>query len=426
MVRRRRFEARNGDDVELRRVVITGIGAVTPVGNDAESFWAGLLAGRSGIGPITHFDASKHPVRVAGEVKSFDPNEVMEHKAARRSGRFAQLALKAAKEALISAKLELDAQTATEMGVVLGSTGGVFEMGKQETIIEQRGPNRVDPLLIPRLGPHMSAGRVARELGLRGPNSSVNSACASATDALGHAFNMIRSGSADILLGGGSEAIITPVAVATMGLMGALSKGYNDTPQRASRPFDLNRDGFVLGEGAGLLVLESLEHARSRGAKILAEYAGHGWSFDAADDAAPDAEGQSLSMKRALKSAGVAPDDVSWLNAHGTGTPYNDKTETQAIKLAFGEAAYRVPVSSIKSMTGHSAAAAGGLEAVASVLAIRDNVIPPTINLDTPDPECDLDYVPHTAREAKVDVVLSNSFGMGGQNATLILRRWRD
>ncbi len=412
--------------MELRRVVITGIGAVTPVGNDAESFWQGLLAGRSGIGPITHFDASKHPVRVAGEVKGFDPNEVMEHRAVRRSGRFAQLALKAAKEALISAKLELDAQTATEMGVVLGSTGGVFEMGRQETIIDQRGPNRVDPLLIPRLGPHMSAGRVARELGLRGPNSSVNSACASATDALGHAFNMIRSGSADILLGGGSEAIITPVAVATMGLMGALSKGYNDTPQEASRPFDLNRDGFVLGEGAGLLVLESLEHAQSRGAKILAEYAGQGWSFDAADDAAPDAEGQSLSMMRALKSADVAPDDVSWLNAHGTGTPYNDKTETQAIKLAFGDAAYRVPVSSIKSMTGHSAAAAGGLEAVASVLAIRDNVIPPTINLDTPDPECDLDYVPHKPREAKVDVVLSNSFGMGGQNATLILRRFTD
>ncbi|MBI5283498.1 MAG: beta-ketoacyl-ACP synthase II [Chloroflexi bacterium] len=412
--------------MELRRVVITGIGAITPIGNDAETFWQSLLAGKSGIGPITHFDASRHPVRVAGEIKGFDPSEVMEHRAARRSGRFAQIALKAAKEALVSAKLELDAATATEMGVILGSTGGVFEMGRQETIIDERGPNRVDPLIIPRWGPHMSAGRVARELGLRGPNSSINSACASATDALGHTFNMIRTGAADIMLGGGSEAIITPVAVATMGLMGALSKGYNDTPQKASRPFDLHRDGFVLGEGAGIVVMESLEHAQSRGATILAEYIGQGWSFDAADDAAPDTEGQSLSMIRALESAGIAPGEVSWLNAHGTGTPYNDKTETAAIKLAFGDAAYRIPVSSIKSMTGHSAAAAGALECVASVLAMRDNKIPPTINLDTPDPECDLDYVPHTARDARVDVVLSNSFGMGGQNATLVLRRWRE
>jgi 3-oxoacyl-[acyl-carrier-protein] synthase II len=306
----------------------------------------------------------------------------------------------------------------------MASTGGVFEMGRQETIIEERGPGRVDPLIIPRWGPHMSAGRVGRQLGLRGPNTSINSACASATDALGQAFNMIRTGAAEILLAGGTEAIITPVAIATMGLMGALSKNYNDTPEKASRPFDLHRDGFVLGEGAGVLVLESLEHAQARGASIMAEYAGQGWSFDAVDDAAPDAEGQSLAMIRALKSSGIAPDEVSYLNAHGTGTPYNDKTETAAIKLAFGEAAYRLPISSTKSMTGHLAAGAGGIEAVACVLAIRDNKIPPTINLDTPDPECDLDYTPHVARDAQVDVVLSNSFGMGGQNAALILRRF--
>ena len=410
---------------EVRRVVITGIGAITPIGNDAETFWRNLLAGKSGITSITHFDASKFPVQVAGEVKGFDPLEVMEHRAARRSGRFAQLALKAAKEALCSARIELDSATATETGVIMASTGGVFEMGRQQTIIDERGPNRVDPLIIPRWGPHMAAGRVGRELGLRGPNSSVNSACASATDALGHAFMMIRAGAADILLSGGTEAIITPVAIATMGLMGALSKGYNATPEKASRPFDLNRDGFVLGEGAGVLVLESLEHAQARGATILAEYIGQGWSFDAADDAAPDVEGQSLSMIRAIKSAGIAPSEVSWLNAHGTGTPLNDKTETAATKLAFGDAASGVAMSSIKSMTGHSAAAAGGIEAVASVLAIRDNKIPPTINLDTPDPECDLDYVPNEARDAQVDIVLSNSFGMGGQNATLILRRWR-
>jgi 3-oxoacyl-[acyl-carrier-protein] synthase II len=408
----------------MRRVVVTGIGAITPVGNDVGAFWSALLAGKSGITRITHFDASRHAVQVAGEVKGFDPTSIMEHKAARRSGRFAQLGLKASKEALESAKIELTPELATEMGVVMASTGGVFEMGREETKIDERGPNRVDPLLIPRLGPHMAAGRVGRQLGLRGPNTSINSACASATDALGQAFNMIRTGAAEILLAGGTEAIITPVAVATMGLMGALSKNYNDTPEKASRPFDLHRDGFVLGEGAGVLVLESLEHAQARGATIMAEYAGQGWSFDAVDDAAPDAEGQSLAMIRALKSSGIAPEEVSYLNAHGTGTPYNDKTETAAIKLAFGEAAYRLPISSTKSMTGHLAAGAGGIEAVACVLAIRDNKIPPTINLDTPDPECDLDYTPHVARDAQVDVVLSNSFGMGGQNAALILRRF--
>jgi 3-oxoacyl-[acyl-carrier-protein] synthase II len=412
--------------VELRRVAITGFGAITPLGNDTETFWRALLAGQSGIGPITQFDASKHSVRIAGEVKGFDPTEVMDHKSARRSGRFAQFAVAASKQALLSARIELTESLAEEMGVIMASTGGVFEMGRQLTIVDERGPGRVDPLIIPRWGPHMAAGRVGRTLGLRGPSTSVISACASATDALGHAFYMIRTGSADILLAGGTEAIINAVAVATMGLMGALSKDYNDTPQKASRPFDAKRDGFVLGEGSGVLVLESEEHANARGATIYAEYIGHGWSFDALDDAAPDDVGQSLAMKRAIKSAGIAPDEISWLNAHGTSTPYNDRTETRAIKLALGDdAAYRVPVSSMKSMTGHSAAAAGGIEAVASVLAIRDGIIPPTINYEFPDPDCDLDYVPNEARKAQVDTVLSNSFGMGGQNATLILRRWR-
>ena len=412
--------------MELRRVAITGFGAITPLGNDTETFWRALLAGQSGIGPITQFDASKHSVRIAGEVKGFDPTEVMDHKSARRSGRFAQFAVAASKQALLSARIELTESLAEEMGVIMASTGGVFEMGRQLTIVDERGPGRVDPLIIPRWGPHMAAGRVGRTLGLRGPSTSVNSACASATDALGHAFNMIRTGSADILLAGGTEAIINAVAVATMGLMGALSKDYNDTPQKASRPFDAKRDGFVLGEGSGVLVLESEEHANARGATIYAEYIGHGWSFDALDDAAPDDVGQSLAMKRAIKSAGIAPGEISWLNAHGTSTPYNDRTETRAIKLALGDdAAYRVPVSSMKSMTGHSAAAAGGIEAVASVLAIRDGIIPPTINYEFPDPDCDLDYVPNEARKAQVDTVLSNSFGMGGQNATLILRRWR-
>ena len=408
------------------RVVITGIGAITPIGNDAETFWQALLAGTNGIGPITLFDAARHSVRIAGEVKDFDPTSFMEYKMARRSHRFSQFGVKAAREALLSAKIELNDALAREMGCMMGTSGGVFAQGNQEQIAETRGPGRVDPLIIPKLGQHMAAGRVGRELGLRGPNTAISSACASGTDAIGHAWLMIRNGNADIMLAGGCEAMVHPVVVATMALMGALSKGYNDTPEKASRPFDLHRDGFVLGEGAGVLVLESQEHAESRGATILAEYIGHGWSFDAVDDAAPDAEGQSLSMARALKSARIAPDEVSWINAHGTATPYNDRTETRAIKMAFGEgAAYRVPASSIKSMVGHAAGAAGALEAVASVQAIRDNKIPPTINLDTPDPECDLDYVPHKARDAKVDTVLSNSYGMGGQNSTLILRRWQ-
>jgi 3-oxoacyl-[acyl-carrier-protein] synthase II len=412
--------------LERRRVVITGIGAVTPIGNDAETFWTALKAGTNGIGPITLFDASKHSVRIAGEVKGLEPTEVMEYKTARRSHRFSHLAVKSAREALVSAKIELNDDLAREMGCIMGTSGGVFSMGNQDQIAETRGPGRVDPLIIPKLGQHMAAGRIGRELGLRGPNSAVSSACASGTDAMGHAWSMIRNGDAEILLAGGTEAMIHPIPVATMALMGALSKGYNDTPEKASRPFDLHRDGFVLGEGAAVLVLESLEHAESRGAKPLAEYIGHGWSFDSTDDAAPDAEGQSLSMARALKSAQIAPGEVSWINAHGTGTPYNDRTETLAIKMAFGEeAAYKIPVSSIKSMTGHSAGAAGALEAAATVLAIRDNVIPPTINLDTPDPSCDLDYVPHTARDAQVDTVLSNSYGMGGQNSTLVFRRFR-
>ncbi len=411
--------------MERTRVVITGIGAITAIGNDAETFWQALVAGTNGIGPITLFDASKHSVRIAGEVKNFEPTDVMDYKTARRSHRLSHLAVKAARESLNSAKIELNDELAREIGCIMGTSGGVFDMGNQELVIETRGPNRVDPLIIPKLGPHMASGRIGRELGLRGPNSSIGSACASGTDALGHAWAMLRNGDAEIMLAGGTDAMIHPVTVGTMALMGALGKDYNDTPEKASRPFDLHRDGFVLGEGAAVLVLETLEHAQSRGATIMAEYIGHGWSFDALDDAAPDAEGQSLSMARALKSAQIAPDEVSWINAHGTGTPYNDRTETKAIKMAFGEAAaYKIPASSIKSMIGHSTAAAGAIEAVASVLAIRDNKIPPTINLDTPDPQCDLDYVPHVARDAKVDTVLSNSYGMGGQNSTLVFRRF--
>ncbi len=411
---------------EPRRVVITGLGVVSPVGLDVETTWQNLLSGRSGLGPITLFDTSNHIVRIAGEVKDFDPKEYMDYKMARRSGRFAQLAVAASKQALCSAGLEIEGETRDELGVIVASSGGAFEMGKQEQVIEERGAGKVDPLLIPRRGGHMAAARVGRVLGVRGPNTTISSACASGTDALGHAYNLIRSGATDVLLAGAAEAIVTPVGVAAMAVLGALTKDWNDEPQRASRPFDAKRSGFVLGEGAGMLMLESEEHAKRRGAPIMAEFAGAGWSFDATDDTAPDAEGQALAMKRALKAAGLEPGEVSYINAHGTSTPLNDKAETAAIKRALGEeVARRVPISSIKSMVGHSGAGAGGVEAVASVLTIRDNMLPPTINYEHPDRDCDLDYVPNEARSHEVDVVLSNSFGLGGQNAALVLRRYR-
>ncbi len=409
-----------------RRVVVTGLGLVTPVGNDVETAWQNLLSGRNGITRITLFDTAKQVVKIAGEVKDFDPQQYMDFKMARRSGRFAQLAVAASKQALCMAKLEVDEANRDEIGVIVASSGGPFEMGKQQQVIEERGAGKVDPLLIPRLGGYMAAARVGRVLGVRGPNSTINSACASGTDALGQALNMIQSGATDVLLAGAAEAIVTPVGVAAMAVLGALTKDWNDDPEHASRPFDAKRSGFVLGEGAGMLVLETEEHALERGAPILCEFAGAGWSFDAADDTAPDAEGQSLAMLRALKSAGVKPEEVSYINAHGTSTPLNDKAETAAIKLALGEdVARRVPISSIKSMIGHSGAGAGGVEGVVAALTIRDNVLPPTINYEFPDPDCDLDYVPNEARKHEVDVVLSNSFGLGGQNATLVLRRYR-
>ena len=410
---------------EPTRVVVTGLGVISPVGLDVDTFWRSLLAGRSGIGPITNFDTTNHIVRIAAEVRDFDPKQYMDYKTARRSGRYAQIAVAASQQALCAAGLEVTEETRDQIGVIVASSGGAFEMGKQEEVIEQRGAGRVDPLLIPRLGGHMAGARVGRVLGVRGPNTTINSACASGADAIGHALNMIRSGSAELLLAGAAEAIVSPVGVASMAVLGALTKDWSDEPERASRPFDAKRSGFVLAEGAGMLALESEERALARNATILAELAGTGWSFDATDDTAPDASGQALAMTRALQAAGIAPEEVSYINAHGTSTPLNDKAETAAIKLALGEeVAHRVPISSIKSMIGHSGAGAGGVEAVASVLTIRDNVLPPTINYEFPDPDCDLDYVPNEARPHEVDVVLSNSFGLGGQNASLVLRRY--
>ena len=410
-----------------RRVVVTGIGVLTPVGLDVESTWKNLLAGTSGIDLIQRFDTTQQQVKIAGEIKDFEPKQYMDHKMARRSGRFAQLAVAASKQALCSAALEIDDSNRDEIGVIVASACGVFEMGNQEQVIEARGAHRVNPLLIPKYGAYMAAARVGRVLGVRGPNSTINSACASGTDALGQALNMIQTGAADVLLAGAAEAVVTPVGIATMGVLGALTKEGNDDPQRASRPFDATRTGFVLAEGAGMLVLETEERAQERGVPILAEFAGAGWSFDAADDTAPDSAGQALAMQRALRSAGLQPEDVSYINAHGTSTQLNDKAETAAIKIALGEqVARRVPISSIKSMIGHSGSGAGGVEAVAAILTIRDNMLPPTINYEHPDPECDLDYVPNEARAPEVDVVLSNSFGLGGQNGSLVMRRYHE
>ncbi len=408
----------------IRRVVVTGLGAVTPIGNDVPAFWEGLRTGRNGIGRVTLCDPDPLPVQIAGEVKDWDPELYLERKTARRTGRFAQFAYGASKQALTDSGLTLEGSVRDDIGVVMATSGGAFEMGEPWVEMQTKGAHRADPFLITRLGQHMGAARVGRELGLRGPNTTINTACASGTDALGHALNLIRLGQARALLAGGAEAIVTPLALASMGRMGALSHNNAD-PEHASRPFDLNRDGFVLGEGAGVLFLESEESARARGARIYCELAGVGWSFDATDDTAPDAEGQSLAMRRALTDAGLEAEDVDYINCHGTSTPYNDRTETAAIKLALGEAHARsIPVSSTKSMTGHLAAGAGGIEAVAAILTMHHGCIPPTINYVTPDPACDLDIVPNTARTASLDIVMSNSFGLGGQNAAAVFRRY--
>ena len=409
---------------EIHRVVVTGLGAVTPIGNTTAEYWEGLRTGRNGIGRVTQFDPTELIVQIAGEVKGWDPDVYLDRKISRRTGRFAQFAHAAGVQALADSGLEVTDETRDDIGVVMATSGDTFNMGPEWEVFLERGSRAVDPFIITRMGQHMGAARLARQIGVRGPNTTINTACASGTDALGHALNLIRLGHARALLAGGAEAMVTPLALSSMGRMGALSKN-NDDPTHASRPFDANRDGFILGEGAGVLMLESEESALARGARIYCELAGVGWSFDATDDTAPDPQGQSMAMLRAMKDAGVGVSEVDYINAHGTSTQYNDRTETQAIKLAFGEAAKRVRISSTKSMTGHLAAGAGGIEAVASVLALHHRTIPPTINYEVPDPECDLDVTPNTAQAAEIDVVLSNSFGLGGQNASAIFRRYQ-
>jgi len=404
------------------RVVITGLGAITPLGLTVTDYWQGLINGKSGIGPITLFDASAYPCKLAAEVKNFEPTDYMHIKRADRTERCTHFAIAATRMAIESARLDMTREKPEKVGVVIASTGMICMIADQGEIIKKRGPMRIDPLFISKIAPSMVTAQVGLEFGAKGPNTSLNSACASGSDALGTALNHLRLGHADVMIAGGAEANISPVAVASTGRVGALSRETD--PHKASRPFDLNRGGFVFGEGAGILILETYEHARQRGAPILAELAGAGWSFDAYSETAPDAETQAVAMNMALQDAGVSPEGIDYINAHGTGTKLNDAAETRAIKIVFTEKAYKIPVSSNKSMIGHLACAAGAVEAVAAVMTIKEGIIPPTINYETPDPDCDLDYVPTRARQQPVNVCLSNSFGMGGQNCSLVITRF--
>ena len=411
---------------EIHRVVITGLGAVTPVGNDVPTTWEALLAGRSGVDRIRRFDPSELRTQFAAEVKDFDPTKYMSRREARRFDRFTHFALAAATEAVADAGLDMASEDPSEVGVLVGSgVGGISTLLEQFSLMQRRGSRRVSPFLIPALMMNGAAGQIAITFGLQGPNLAVASACASGAHAIGEAAAIIRRGDAQIMLAGGSEAGIVPIAIAGFNVMGAIST-RNDDPQRASRPFDADRDGFVLGEGAGMVVLESLEHAQARGARIYGELLGYGATSDAFHITAPaeDGKGAAMAMQKALEHAGIPPTAVDYINAHGTSTLLNDASETTAIKAVFGEHAYRLAVSSTKSMIGHLLGAAGAVEAIFCLLALRDQMLPPTINYETPDPACDLDYVPNVARQAKVNVVMSNSFGFGGHNAVLVFGRF--
>jgi 3-oxoacyl-[acyl-carrier-protein] synthase II len=409
----------------LRRVVVTGLGAVTPIGNDVAAYWDGLSKGSNGVGPITLFDASRHACRFAAEVKGFDPSGWLEPKEAKRWDRFCQFGVVAAKQAVAAAGLTLDESNQGRVGVSIGSgVGGLLMMETQAHVLADRGPDRVSPFCVPMMIPNMATGLAAIALGAKGPSSAVATACAAGSNAIGDAYRQIQLGLADAMVCGGAESAITPLGVAGFASAKALSF-RNDDPATASRPFDAERNGFVIGEGAGVLVLEALDHAQARGATILAEVVGYGTTCDAhhITAPAPGGSGGAEAIRLALVDARLAPEAVDYINAHGTSTQANDSNETAAIKTALGEHAYRIPVSSTKSMTGHLLGGSGGIEAVASVLAITHNLVPPTINYSNPDPACDLDVVPNEAREHNVNVVLSNSFGFGGHNVCLAFRR---
>ncbi len=408
-----------------KRVVVTGLGCVSPLGNNVPDTWSSLLAGKSGAGPITRFDATKNKTRFAAEVKGFDPVALLGARDAHKFDRYAQLAIAAAQEALAQSDLTIDESNRDRVGILIGTgIGGIATFMENMDVLRQRGPERVSPFLVPMMIADSAAGLLAIRTGARGPNMAITSACATGTNVVGEASEMIRRGTADVMFAGSSEAAIVELTIAGLNVMTALST-RNDSPETASRPFDKNRDGFLMGEGAGMVVLELLEHAQKRGAKVLCELKGYGTSDDAYHISAPDVHGAgaALSMKRALEEAYLESTDIDYINAHGTSTVLNDKSETAAIKTVFGEHAYKIPISSTKSMTGHLLGASGSLEAVICAKVLQENILPPTINYETPDPDCDLDYVPNTARPAKPKHVMSNSFGFGGHNATLIMSR---
>ncbi len=409
-----------------RRVVITGLGAVTPLGNDVPTTWSNVIAGRSGAGLITQFDASGYKTRFACEVKDFDVTLVVGKKEARRMDRFTQFAVTAARQALDDSGVSVTSDGSWRAGVFIGT--GIGGIGTLESEIRQmltKGPDRISPFLVPMMLPDTAAAQVAIQFGLRGPNMAVVTACASGNNAIGEAVDCIRRDAADVMLAGGSDAAIIPIAIGGFSNMTAISS-RNDAPERASRPFDKERDGFVIGEGAAVLVLEEAEHAVARGARIYGEVLGYGSSDDAFHVTAPEENGTgaAVAMQAALKQAGLRPDQIDYINAHGTSTQLNDRSETAAIKSVFGEAAFRIPISSTKSMTGHLLGAAGAIEAVFCAKVIEEGIIPPTINYEQPDPACDLDYVPNLARQKPVNIVMSNSFGFGGHNAVVIFGRY--
>jgi 3-oxoacyl-[acyl-carrier-protein] synthase II len=410
-----------------KRIVITGLGAVTPVGNDVPSYWAALVAGQSGVGLVTRWDVSNIPIRIAAEVKDFDPVAALGRREARRTDRFTQLVLAAANEAIADARLNIGNNgDSRNVGVLVGTgMGGLGTLLENVEVLRERGPRRVSALMVPMMMPNAAAGQISILYGIRGPALCLSAACATGSNAIGEAAEMIRRGTVEVAICGGGETVMHPLSLAALHNMGALS-ARNDDPERASRPFDAGRDGFVMGEGAGVLVIESLRHARRRGARIYAELVGYGASCDAFHITAPDENGAgaALSMTAALRDAGLRPEEIDYINAHGTSTPLNDRIETLAIHKVFDPHAGKVPVSSTKSMVGHLMGGSGAVEAIACVKTLETGVVHPTINYETPDPDCDLDYVPNQARQTNPRTVLSNSFGFGGHNATLIFRRW--
>ncbi len=410
----------------MRRVVVTGVGVVSPIGIGVDRFWKALVSGTSGVRRITTFDPTDHDCQIAAEVKDFDPLQWIEKKEVRKMDLFTQYAVAAAMMAVENSQLKVTDERPDRIGVLVGTgMGGIPMLVEQQRILLEKGPDRVSPFFIPGIITNMASGRISMQVGAKGPNSCVSTACATGNHAIGDSFRIIQRGEADIMLAGGTEAVIAPLCVAGFSSCKALST-RNDEPERASRPFDKERDGFVMGEGAAVLILEALDHALDRGATIYAEVIGYAMSADAyhVTAPAPGGEGAAQSMRGALRDAGLAPEAVDYINAHGTSTPYNDANETLAIKTVFGEHAYRLAVSSIKSMIGHTLGAAGAIEAGATVLSLTHGILPPTINYEYPDPDCDLDYVPNKAREVLIRVALNNSFGFGGTNATTAFRRY--